>query len=244
MPRGRREWDCRHVMKETAPRPAVETKLEASQLHVWFGERHALRGVALSVIAKKTVAVIGASGSGKSTLLRAFNRLHVLVPNARLQGSVKIDGAEILGAGVDTGALRRRVGMVFTVPAMLPGSILDNVAFGLRAKGVRDRAAIEEKVESAVRRVLLWEAVGPCLDETPRNLSAEQRQLLCLARALVLDPDVLLLDDPTARPRSRRYARIRRSDCAAAPRLHRAPRHQRSGSGGAAFRLDLLSRQR
>jgi ABC-type phosphate transport system ATPase subunit len=140
-------------MKETAPRPAVETKLEASQLHVWFGERHALRGVALSVIAKKTVAVIGASGSGKSTLLRAFNRLHVLVPNARLQGSVKIDGAEILGAGVDTGALRRRVGMVFTVPAMLPGSILDNVAFGLQAKGMRDRAAIEKKVESAVRRV-------------------------------------------------------------------------------------------
>lgn len=178
--------------------PTVETKLEASQLHVWFGDKHALRGANISVIAGRTVAFIGASGSGKTTLLRSFNRLHDLNLKARLHGSVKIDGAEILGRGVDVAALRRRVGMIFSTPTVLPTSIFDNVAFGLRAKGLRDRALLEEKVERALRRVLLWDAVSSLLGRAPADLTIEQLQRLCLARAMALDPEVLLFDDPTA----------------------------------------------
>jgi len=178
--------------------PTVETKLEASQLHVWFGDKHALRSVNISVVAGRTVAFIGASKSGKTTLLRSFNRLHDLNPRARLHGSVKIDGAEILGRGVDVAALRRRVGMIFSTPTVLPTSIFDNVAFGLRAKGLRDRILLEEKVERSLRRVLLWDAVSALLDRAPSDLTIEQLQRLCLARAMALDPEVLLFDDPTA----------------------------------------------
>lgn len=178
--------------------PAVETKLEASQLHVWFGDRHALRGANVSVVAGRTAALIGSSNSGKTTLLRSFNRLHDLNPAARMHGSVLIDGAEILGRDVDLAALRRRVGMIFTRPAVLPTSIFDNVAFGLRAKGIRDRILLEEKVERALRRVVLWDHVNTVLDRAPSDLSTEQLQRLSLARALALDPEVLLFDDPTA----------------------------------------------
>ena len=178
--------------------PAVETKLETSALHVWFGDRHALRGVGVSVIARKTVAFIGASRSGKTSLLRSLNRLHDLDPAARVHGSVKLDGAEILGRGVDVLALRRRVGMVFSKPAVLSTSIFDNVAFGLRAKGLSDRMVLEERCERALRRAILWDAVSPRLNQAAGVLSVDQLQRLCLARALALDPDVLLFDDPTA----------------------------------------------
>jgi phosphate transport system ATP-binding protein len=178
--------------------PAVETKLETSALHVWFDERHALRGIGVSVIAGRTVAFIGASGSGKTTLLRAFNRLHDLDPHARMHGSVKLDGAEILGRGVDVLALRRRVGMVFTKPTILAATVFDNVAFGLRAKGLKDRIVLEERCERALRRAMLWEVVGSKLERSASELAPDQQQRLCLARVLALDPEVLLLDDPTA----------------------------------------------
>ncbi len=178
--------------------PAVETKLEAQGLHVWFGERHALRGVSVSVIAGKTVAFIGASGSGKTALLRSFNRLHDLDPRVRIHGSVKLDGAEILERSVDVFALRRRVGMVFTKPTSLATTIFDNVAFGLRAKGLADRIALEERCERALRRAMLWEAVSAKLDRPAVELTRDQQQRLCLARVLALDPEVVLFDDPTA----------------------------------------------
>ncbi|MBV8164777.1 MAG: phosphate ABC transporter ATP-binding protein [Candidatus Eremiobacteraeota bacterium] len=178
--------------------PAVETKLETTELHVWFGDRHALRGVTLSLLAGKTVAFIGAAGSGKTALLRSFNRLHDLDPRARMHGSVKLDGAEILGRGIDVLALRRRVGMVFTRPTLIAISIFDNVAFGLRAKGVADRLALEERCERALRRAVLWETVSAKLDRPATELSMEQQQRLCVARALALEPEVMLFDDPTA----------------------------------------------
>jgi len=178
--------------------PAVETKLETSALHVWFGERHALRGVSVSLIAGKTVALIGAAGSGKTVLLRSFNRLHDLDPRARMHGSVKLDGAEILGRGVDVLSLRRRVGMVFMRPSLLAATIFDNVAFGPRAKGSSDRLALEERCERALRRAMLWESVSSKLDRPAGELSPDQRQRLCLARVLALDPEVVLFDDPTA----------------------------------------------
>jgi phosphate transport system ATP-binding protein len=178
--------------------PTVETKLETQALHVWFGERHALRGVAVSIIAGRTVAFIGASASGKTTLLRSFNRLHDLDPHTRMHGSVKLDGAEMLGRGVDVFALRRRVGMVFTKPTNLAATIFDNVAFGLRAKAVTDRVALEERCERALRRAMLWESVSSKLDRPAAELAVDQQQRLCLARVLALDPEVVLFDDPTA----------------------------------------------
>ncbi|MDQ6766224.1 MAG: ATP-binding cassette domain-containing protein [Candidatus Eremiobacteraeota bacterium] len=178
--------------------PTVETKLEASALHVWFGERHALRGVSVSASSRKTLALIGATGSGKTTLLRSFNRLHDLDPAARMHGSVKFDGAEMLGRSVDVLVLRRRVGMIFSKPTILATTIFDNVAFGLRAKGLNDRIALEDRCERALRRAMLWDAVGPALDRAAALLAADQLQRLCLARVLALDPEVLLFDDPTS----------------------------------------------
>ena len=178
--------------------PTVETKLETSALHVWFADRHALRGANVSVVAGRTVAFIGASNSGKSTLLRSFNRLHDLNPLARTHGSVKLDGAEILGRDVDVLALRRRVGMIFTRPTLLTTTVFDNVAFGLRAKGLTDRIVLEERCERALRRAMLWDSVSTRLDRPAADLAADQQQRLCLARALALDPEVLLFDDPTA----------------------------------------------
>ncbi|HEV2878793.1 MAG TPA: ATP-binding cassette domain-containing protein [Candidatus Eremiobacteraceae bacterium] len=178
--------------------PTVETKLETTALHVWFTERHVLRGASISILAGKTVAFIGATGSGKTTLLRSFNRLHDLDTKARMHGSVKLDGAEILGRGVDVLALRRRVGMIFTKPTILATTVFDNVAFGLRAKGLTDRIVIEERCERGLRRAMLWDVVGPALDRPAAELAADQLQRLCLARVLALDPEVLLFDDPTA----------------------------------------------
>ncbi|HLW38203.1 MAG TPA: ATP-binding cassette domain-containing protein [Candidatus Eremiobacteraceae bacterium] len=178
--------------------PAVETKLEALQLHVWYGSHHALRGIDIAVTAGKTLAIIGASGSGKTTLLRALNRLHDLTASTRVEGSVKLDGSEILGQRTDTAALRRRVAMIFPKPTVLPTTVFDNVVFGLRAKGVRDEAALAEKCERALRRALLWEQVANALDAPAGNLTSALLQRLCLARALALDPEVLLFDDPTA----------------------------------------------
>lgn len=179
-------------------RQTVETKLEVAALHVWFGDAHALRGVNLSIAAGRTLALVGASKSGKTTLLRCFNRLHDLVGSARLAGSVKIDGAQILGRAVDTAILRRRVGMIFSRPVLLASTIFDNVAFGLRAKGIREREVIEEKVERALRQALLWGAAEQRLHDPAASLPIEELQRLCLARVLALDPEVLLFDDPTA----------------------------------------------
>ena len=125
---------------------SVETKLEVRDLHVWFDKRHAVRGISLDVADRKTVALIGATGSGRSSVLRALNRLHDLDPSARVEGSVKIDGAEVLGSTTDVPALRRRMGMIFGEPATLPMSAYENVIFGLRAKGVSFPVELKEGV--------------------------------------------------------------------------------------------------
>jgi phosphate transport system ATP-binding protein len=179
-------------------RTPLETKIEVNKVDVWYGGVQALRNATFDVGSKTTTALIGAGGSGKTTLLRALNRMHDLNPDARVQGSIKIDGAEILGPGVDSARLRRNVGMVFSRPTMLPTSIADNVRFGLAAQGVRDERTLRETSERALRRASLWERLSGSLDAPAASLPEDLQQRLCIARALAVDPDVLLLDDPTA----------------------------------------------
>jgi phosphate transport system ATP-binding protein len=177
----------------------VETKIDVRDLHVWFGRRHAVRGMTFTVGERKTVAFIGASGSGRSSVFRALNRLHDLDATARVDGSIKIDGASVLGPSVDVAALRRRVGMIFGQPATLPLTAFENVVFGLRASGVRSRDVLEAACERSLRRVMLWELVGGSLDQPAHSLPLDWQQRICIARALALDPEILLFDDPAAR---------------------------------------------
>ena len=166
-------------------------------MHVWYGRRHAVRGVNFAVADRKTVAFIGATGSGRSAILRALNRLHDLDASARIEGSIKIDGSEMLGAGADVPALRRRVGMVFGQPATCHCRI--RVVFGLRAKGVSDRAVLEEACERTLRRVMLWESVTKSLNQPALSLPVDWQQRICIARVLAVGPEILLFDDPAAR---------------------------------------------
>jgi phosphate transport system ATP-binding protein len=178
---------------------SVETKLEVRDLHVWHGPRHAVRGVSFAVTERKTVAFIGAAGSGRTAVLRALNRLHDLDASARVEGSIKIDGAEMNAPSADVAALRRRVGMVFGQPATLPLSAFDNVVFGLRARGVSDRAVLEETCERMLRRVMLWESVAQSLKQPALSLPLDWQQRICVARVLAINPEILLFDDPAGR---------------------------------------------
>jgi len=184
----------------TADRAAsAETKLEVADLHVWYAKRHAVRGVSFEAPERKTIALIGATGSGRSSILRALNRLHDLDATARVEGSIKIDGAEVLGSSADPAVLRRRVALIFGRPATLPLSAYDNVVFGLRAKGVRDRSALDAACELSLRRVLLWETMSSVLNQPALSLPLDWQQRLCIARALAVDPEILLFDDPASR---------------------------------------------
>lgn len=179
-------------------RTPLETKIEVTNLSVWYKTTQALRGVTFEVGSKTTTALIGAGGSGKTTLLRSLNRMHDLHPQVRVEGSVKIDGAEILGVPIDTARLRRNVGLIFSQPVMLPTSIADNVTFGLVAQGVRDKRSLAESCERALRRVALWERFSGSLATRAAALPVDLQQRICIARALAVDPDVLLFDDPTS----------------------------------------------
>ncbi len=177
----------------------VETKIEVKDLQVWYGDVQALRGVSIAVPALTTVAFIGAAGSGKTTLLKSINRLHELDPTVRVAGSVKLDGAEVTGADIDLSMLRRRAGMIFTRPALLPMSVFDNVTFGLRAMGMREREHLEMRCERALRQAMIFDVIKGLLKASAESLPLVVQQQLCIARALAVEPDVLLLDDPTCK---------------------------------------------
>ncbi len=170
--------------------------LELRDLSVSYSGRPALRGVSLDIAPGRITALVGPSGCGKSSLLRSLNRLSDLLPGCSVSGSVRLEGAEILGAGVDVVALRRRVGLIFQKPNPFPLSIRRNLTFPLREHGLRDRAELDERVEQVLRDVGLWDEVADRLDSPARRLSGGQQQRLCLARALARRPEVLLLDEP------------------------------------------------
>jgi len=172
------------------------TKLHIKNFSVFYGNFRALRQIDLEIPAHRITAIIGPSGCGKSTFLRSFNRMNDLIPNTRYDGQISIDGENL--HQIDVVALRKRVGMVFQRPNPFPKTIFDNVAYGPRAHGVRDRKKLVEIVERSLRDAALWEEVKDDLDKSGLSLSGGQQQRLCIARALAVEPDVILMDEPAS----------------------------------------------
>ena len=170
--------------------------LEAVDLSVYYGEKHAVRDVGLAVPQKQVVALIGPSGCGKSTLLRCFNRMNDLIRNARVEGRVDFHGEDLYGPGSDPVEVRRRIGMVFQKPNPFPKSIYDNVAFGPRVNDFR--GDLDGLVEESLRRAALWDEVSDRLSDSAYALSGGQQQRLCIARALAVRPEVVLMDEPAS----------------------------------------------
>ncbi len=176
----------------------ARAKLRTEKLNLWYGDFHALKEVSIEIAERRITALIGPSGCGKSTLLRSFNRMNDLIAGCRIDGLVELDGRPIYGPRVDIDALRKRVGMVFQRPNPFPRSIFENVAFGLRLIGIRDRGELEVRVEDGLRRAALWEEVRDRLDRPALALSGGQQQRLCIARSLAVEPEVLLMDEPAS----------------------------------------------
>ena len=173
-------------------------KIEAKNVEFYYGSFHALKGINIAIPAGEVVAFIGPSGCGKSTFLRLFNRMNDLIPGARLEGQILIDGNDIYDRSVDVDVLRRGVGMVFQRPNPFPKSIFENVAYGLRVNGVKDKAFISQRVEEALTSAALWTEVKDKLKESAYALSGGQQQRLCIARAMAVQPSVLLMDEPAS----------------------------------------------
>ncbi|GMV40708.1 MAG: phosphate import ATP-binding protein PstB [Myxococcales bacterium] len=175
----------------------LPAKIAVTGLDAWFGQAQVLKGITASLPANRVTAVIGPSGCGKSTFIRCINRMHELSPIARVAGRVELDGQEIYGPDVDPVLLRRRVGMVFQKPNPFPSmSIRDNVLAGLKLTGRLSRDTAGEIAERALRQAALWDEVRDRLDKPGGGLSGGQQQRLCIARALAVDPEVLLMDEP------------------------------------------------
>ncbi len=174
------------------------TKVEVKNLAVYYGKFRALSEINASIQANKITAIIGPSGCGKSTLLRSFNRMNDLTPNARVEGEIMLDGKNINAAGVDIVDVRRRVGMVFQRPNPFPKSIYDNVAYGPRLYGVRGKKDLDEIVEKSLKQAALWDEVKDKLHQSGLSISGGQQQRLCIARALAVEPEIILMDEPAS----------------------------------------------
>ncbi len=175
-----------------------EIVLETKDLTVHYDGRPAIEGVNLKIPRRRITAIIGPSGCGKSTLLRCFNRMNDLIPSARVSGQVFFEGVDLYGPDVDVVEVRRRIGMVFQKPNPFPKSIYENVAFGPRIQGIRDRRKLDEIVERCLRAAALWDEVKDKLHQNALTLSGGQQQRLCIARALATEPEVLLMDEPAS----------------------------------------------
>jgi phosphate transport system ATP-binding protein len=172
-------------------------KFVARDVYAWFGEQRVLHGINLDIAAHRAIAIIGPSGCGKSTFIRCLNRMHELVPGARVEGQIRLDGIDVYDGGVDPVRVRRRVGMVFQKPNPFPSmSVRENVLAGLRLTGNAPRAALDDTLEKALSQAALWDEVKDRLGDPGISLSGGQQQRLCIARALAVNPDVLLMDEP------------------------------------------------
>ena len=181
-------------------RPPVQTaaKIQLADLSVYYSKFRALEGISLDIPERRITSIIGPAGCGKSTLLRSLNRMNDLVAGFRIRGRVTLDGQDLYAPGVDVAEIRQRVGMVFQRPNPFPMSIFDNVAFGPRLYGVSRRSQLEEIVEHSLRQSALWDEVKDKLKESGTALSGGQQQRLCIARALAIEPEVLLMDEPAS----------------------------------------------
>ena len=172
--------------------------ITVEDLNLWYGSTQALHHVSMEIPEKSITALIGPSGCGKSTFLKTLDRMNDLVPGVRIEGTVRYDGRDIFAPDVDVNELRRQVGMVFQKPNPFPMNIYDNVAYGPRTHGVRNRAKLDEIVEQSLRSAAIWDEVKDRLKKNALGLSGGQQQRLCIARALAVEPQVLLMDEPTS----------------------------------------------
>jgi phosphate transport system ATP-binding protein len=185
--------------KESAPRPDDDAPLiEVEDLSLFYGDTPALKNISFSIREKVVTAFIGPSGCGKSTLLRCFNRMNDLIDDVRIEGRVTIGGEEIYGPGVDAIELRKHVGMVFQRSNPFPKSIYENIAYGLRLHGMKQKAALDEAIETSLQQAALWDEVKDRLHTSALSLSGGQQQRLCIARAIAIKPTVLLMDEPAS----------------------------------------------
>jgi phosphate transport system ATP-binding protein len=186
-------------VEETKPKATEKYKVRIEDVSVWYGPKKAIKNVSLNVRDKSVTAFIGPSGCGKTTLLRCLNRMHELTPGTRAEGKVIVDGINIYDKSIDPIIIRRRVGMVFQKPNPFPTmSIFDNVSSGLRLNGMNNKTIIREIVEESLKNAALWDEVKNELGNPGMSLSGGQQQRLCIARALAMQPEVLLMDEPTS----------------------------------------------
>jgi phosphate transport system ATP-binding protein len=186
-------------LTETETAEARPPAFEVENLSIWYDEKKAIHDITATIPSKTITAIIGPSGCGKSTFLRSLNRMHELVPRARLEGKVLFGGEDIYAPDVDPTAVRRRIGMVFQKSNPFPTmSIAENVMIGLKLNGVRDRAFLRERLEQSLRMAALWDEVKDDLHKAGISLSGGQQQRLCIARAIAVEPEVLLMDEPAS----------------------------------------------
>jgi phosphate transport system ATP-binding protein len=201
------------VITETTMRPPEQTLekpesailekdepvFEVKDVSLWYGDKQAIKNVTINLPAKAVTAIIGPSGCGKSTFIRCLNRMHELVPRTRMTGQVLFRGQDLYGAGIDPAVIRRRVGMIFQKSNPFPTmSIADNVIVGLKLNGVRSRRILNERLEKSLRMAALWDEVKNDLDKPGTSLSGGQQQRLCIARAIAVEPEVVLMDEPAS----------------------------------------------
>ncbi len=188
-------------MNRTSDKLSLENEeiaIEVKDWNLYYGSKQALSGVNMKLPKNRVTAFIGPSGCGKSTLLRCFNRMNDLIDSVSVEGTILLDNEDMYLKSMDVSALRRRVGMVFQKPNPFPKSIFENVCYGLRLQNIKDKQLLKETVEWALRGANLWEEVKDRLDENALSLSGGQQQRLCIARAIAIKPEVLLLDEPTS----------------------------------------------
>ncbi len=175
----------------------MKSKIKIEKMDLYYGDFHALKNVNLEIPSNEITAFIGPSGCGKSTLLKSLNRMNDLVEGCKITGSLTLDGEDIYG-DIDINQLRKRVGMVFQKPNPFPMSIYDNIAYGPRTHGIKNKAALDEIVERSLKGAAIWDEVKDRLKENALGMSGGQQQRLCIARALAVEPEVLLMDEPTS----------------------------------------------
>jgi len=178
------------------PAPVAQTKIEVKDLQFWYGDTHAIKGVTMNIPAHQVTAFIGPSGCGKSTVLRCLNRMNELIPDTRMQGTIRVDGQDIYAPEADPVMVRRRIGMVFQKPNPFPKTLYKNITWGAKINGYT--GDYDELVEESLRAAALWDEVKDRLHTSAYNLSGGQQQRLCIARALAVKPDILLMDEPAS----------------------------------------------